>query len=196
MTDMAAVEIKRRYEAGVPLGEIAAWAGYSERTTLDAALGRTKGLLTSPAERARRPACMDSDEFGKWQDENRILSNVEQAESPCGDCLPVFALEMRAEDRCDGIPMGVEDEDRPLPPIKRHHKWPNLRLGPAVEAKKRREQTYQQGLRAESLANEGHTQTQIAYHMGVSASAVSKYLDRLQRSRREGRASSPMRKSA
>ena len=53
----------------------------------------------------RRPACMDDDEWALWRDANSASPlNHARLESPCVECLPAFAVEMRAEERCDGEP--------------------------------------------------------------------------------------------
>lgn len=184
--------VREAHAAGHPLPVIAASLGITERQAAGAAAGQTRGLPV-PAE-PRRPACMDDDEWQGWQAGNRLQNYQHQANSPCDDCITGFALAMRAEGRCDGIPLGVEDADPPLLPIRtwaprrsltgRERSLQNLRLGRAVSARNRHARTRQQGLRAQALERQGYTPTQIGYHMGVSASTVSKYLTRLQPERR------------
>ncbi len=74
--------------------------------------------------------CMEPDELADWNRHNRTaaFSAHGKALTPCEDCLPAFALEMRAIGRCNGEPGGVEpDEQQPHnptgPPICRcgHH---------------------------------------------------------------------------
>ena len=51
---------------------------------------------------------MDDDEWALWRDANAASPlNHARLESPCVECLPAFAAEMRAEDRCDGEPGGL-----------------------------------------------------------------------------------------
>ena len=46
-------------------------------------------------------ACMDPTEYALWSRANAALKF---RETPCHDCPMSFALEMRAEGRCDGEP--------------------------------------------------------------------------------------------
>ena len=48
-----------------------------------------------------KPACMDPAEYALWSRANAALKF---RETPCHDCPMSFALEMRAEGRCDGEP--------------------------------------------------------------------------------------------
>jgi len=53
----------------------------------------------------RRPACIDDDEWALWRAANEAPAALTSwAESPCIDCLPGFAAEMRDAGRCDGTP--------------------------------------------------------------------------------------------
>lgn len=68
------------------------------------------------------PDCMDADEFASWQQANRS-SGKGRAERPCDDCPASYAAEMRAENRCNGVPLGDvkhDDDDRPRssPPVR------------------------------------------------------------------------------
>lgn len=47
-----------------------------------------------------KPACMTPEEYAAWSQTNGQLRV--KAGSPCFDCLPTFAAEMRAVDSCDG----------------------------------------------------------------------------------------------
>jgi hypothetical protein len=61
-------------------------------------------------------ACMEPDDFVRWAEVNALVSRP--AARPCDDCPLAFALEMRAIDRCNGVPRGVEidsDEDPDAP---------------------------------------------------------------------------------
>ena len=50
-----------------------------------------------------KPARMDPAEYALWGRANDAISR-HPAGSPCHDCPMSFALEMRAEGRCDGEP--------------------------------------------------------------------------------------------
>ena len=48
---------------------------------------------------------MDDAEWELWREANALTQRGRaQLDSPCPDCLPAFATEMRALDRCDGEP--------------------------------------------------------------------------------------------
>lgn len=53
---------------------------------------------------------MEPDEWAAWQDANRRASQ-NRIERPCQECPLGFAAEMRAIDRCNGTPAGVDDEE-------------------------------------------------------------------------------------
>ena len=53
------------------------------------------------------PPCMSKEEFDRWSETNRstaLQGRAHQAVSPCEDCTPAFAEEMRRAGRCDGWP--------------------------------------------------------------------------------------------
>ena len=50
------------------------------------------------------PACMTPDELRLWQDANRVLTTT-KSDTPCRDCPLAFAVEMRAIDCCNGVPL-------------------------------------------------------------------------------------------
>jgi hypothetical protein len=59
---------------------------------------------------------METEDFIRWAEVNALVSRP--AARPCDDCPLAFALEMRAIDRCNGVPRGVEidsDEDPDAP---------------------------------------------------------------------------------
>jgi hypothetical protein len=48
---------------------------------------------------------MNGHELARWREANTALhGGVDRADSPCQDCTPAFADEMRFEQRCDGWP--------------------------------------------------------------------------------------------
>lgn len=59
--------------------------------------------------RGRSP-CMTAAEWDGWWDANLVLPPSYQADSPCRDCTPAFALEQRAV--CDGIPGDLTPAER------------------------------------------------------------------------------------
>lgn len=54
---------------------------------------------------------MDPPDWADWQARNPRLHGAAHAERPCQDCPLAFALEMRAIDRCNGTPAGVEEDE-------------------------------------------------------------------------------------
>lgn len=52
------------------------------------------------------PSCMEPDEYAGWREMNGKLIGSGRALRPCQDCPLGFALDMRAEDRCNGEPGG------------------------------------------------------------------------------------------
>lgn len=56
-----------------------------------------------------RAACMSDEEWTAWSESNERLVGKAHAVSPCVDCLPSFAAEMRADGRCNGVPRGTEE---------------------------------------------------------------------------------------
>ena len=135
LTVLQVAGIRRDYEAGVPPAVIALEMGVTVRQAWAAVKGRIKGR-PMPLE-PRRPLCMDDEEWDGWQAGNRVQPMQGQAGSPCEDCLPGFALEMRAVSRCDGIPTGVVDEDPPLPAIVRRRHARNRPSKARSEANRR-----------------------------------------------------------
>ena len=51
----------------------------------------------------RRPACMDDAEWELWRRASDAAL-IHRIVSPCVECLPDFAAEMRVIGRCDGTP--------------------------------------------------------------------------------------------
>lgn len=71
--------------------------------------------MTAPAVEAWSPACMDAGELAAWEATNERLSSANmRAARPCTDCLLGFALEMRAEGRCNGTPGGATEEEEDM----------------------------------------------------------------------------------
>lgn len=53
----------------------------------------------------RRPACMSDVEWRDWSEGHAAIPWPKvRVLTPCFDCLPEFAVEMAAKDRCDGYP--------------------------------------------------------------------------------------------
>jgi hypothetical protein len=63
------------------------------------------------------PACMTLEEFELWCAAN-ARAGSQRAPSPCSDCPLSFAIEMRAEDRCNGEPGGEPGEPTPVKPVQ------------------------------------------------------------------------------
>lgn len=49
------------------------------------------------------PACMTPDELRLWHEANWIAKD--RSDVPCRDCPLTFAVEMRAEGCCNGVPL-------------------------------------------------------------------------------------------
>ena len=112
-----------------------------------------------------RPACMTDPEYAKWLEPKGVY----HPPSPCLDCLPDFAAEMRDIGQCDGEPRGHLPEVEATPQEKRARS-----IEAAREAKRR--------VRALAIAEAvelsacGLNQRQVAAAMGVTRSAVYQYL--------------------
>ena len=104
--------------------------------------------------------CMTPDEWAEWQEHNRV-AGPKRADAPCDDCLIGFAIEMRAEGRCVGIPAGAPEGDAPLPPRRR-------RATPTGTDRRRAE-----ALRLYSL---GMSQAEIGRHLGVGRTTILHYV--------------------
>jgi hypothetical protein len=68
-------------------------------------------VLTTPVW---SPACMDADDLADWSAFNARIVGKGRSTSPCFDCLPSFADEMRPLGRCNGIPRGGDREETPM----------------------------------------------------------------------------------
>lgn len=59
----------------------------------------------------KRPACFADDEWESWSEAANVAAAQTRwgkpVQSPCADCPLAFALQMRAEGRCDGVPGGL-----------------------------------------------------------------------------------------
>lgn len=115
-----------------------------------------------------KPLCMSDDEYQSWQTANdNIYSKRNQAPDPCHDCTRAFAAEMRAEDRCDGIPGGGQQPDpAPMPHAEV--------VAMAAKAKHRAKEA--NIARAVELHMGGLLHREIAAEMGASVSSVGKWL--------------------
>ena len=64
------------------------------------------------------PACLDDDDLAGWSLFNQRITGPGRATSPCADCTPAFADEMRPLGRCNGTP-GATGQVMALPtPIR------------------------------------------------------------------------------
>lgn len=131
------------------------------------------------------PACMDADEWALWERANRsINSSIERATRPCADCPLGYAADMRADDRCNGTPGGVQDEeeaDAVEAPAE-----PRAIVAPAIT--ERREDTGREGdmdrtgpteLQGQAwdlVTKAGMTQVQAAAHLGISQGGLQSRL--------------------
>lgn len=63
----------------------------------------------------RRPPCMDDMEWTRWDELNRLCRVTGAFASPCTDCMPDFAADMREQGLCDSRPgsaASLADADR------------------------------------------------------------------------------------
>lgn len=108
-----------------------------------------------------RPACMSEDEHAAWLDANEsVMATRSKASSPCVDCTPAFAAEMRLIDSCDGEPR-VEPE--PVPRTGAYH----------VALRREREGRIEA---ARELLLTGLSRAEVASAMGVTKPTVTRYL--------------------
>lgn len=120
-----------------------------------------------------KPACMDDAEYAAWTVQNEsIYAQSHQAPSPCHDCVTAFALEMRAVDRCDGIPRGVEDD---APERSDGRSFENLNALRLNAEKRHAEREVRIGI-ALAMFADGMTRRQIAEAMGVRHNTVVRYI--------------------
>ena len=62
------------------------------------------------------PLCMEAAEWAHWQ---RSRHTSDRNSRPCDDCPLGFAAEMRSVGKCNGVPMGAdEDEGEPMEPAR------------------------------------------------------------------------------
>lgn len=108
---------------------------------------------------------MSESEYAAWVESNqRIAWN--RAASPCDDCIVSFALEMRAQDRCDGTPGGWEDDEDPTS-IER------AREAAVAAVRARRASRIAE---ADRLRRSGLSLREVAAAMGTSRQVVWRYL--------------------
>jgi len=114
-----------------------------------------------------KPKCMTDEDYRRWQLwNNRVVTMSEMAQSPCQDCMPDFAREMRAIDMCNGRPGGFAGTIAP-------HQIASI--------ENRRKAMREAADRAFELYMQGMKQVDVAKTMGLSQSAISKYI-RMKRS--------------
>lgn len=136
------------------------------------------------------PACMDADEWALWERANRsINSSIERATRPCADCPLGYAADMRAEDRCNGTPGGVQDEEEA--DAVEAPEEPRAIVAPAIT--ERREDTGREGAMDRTGPTErqaqawdlvtkaGMSQVRAAAYLGVSQGGLQNLLRRYQK---------------
>ena len=138
-----------------------------------------------------RPKCMTELEHTRWQFWNdRIMSQHEMAYSPCEDCPASFAVEMRASDRCDGIPGKAERRDglRRIPlagedmthvPTMAELAAQGITGNRAASRIAVATRTRERDERAQvvlQLYDEVGNQSEVARRLGIAPSTVSKYV--------------------
>jgi hypothetical protein len=110
---------------------------------------------------------MSADDFADWTAKNlAIYSLTDRAPSPCYDCTLSFALEMRAEGRCDGHPGGLP------------YAAPSITERSVMAVKVRKAKADERMRRAVELQQQGLYQREIAAEMGFSLASVGKWLRR------------------
>jgi len=124
LTPELVADVQARHAAGQSVRKIAGTYGVSFKTIARYLTGEVKAReprapAAVPVE-PFVPLCMEPDELADWNDHNRAAARHGKAPNPCHDCMPDFALEMRAEGRCNGHPRGVEPgEDEPEEPARK-----------------------------------------------------------------------------
>jgi len=109
-----------------------------------------------------KPKCMTDDDLSRWKFHNaRVITIQDMASSPCQDCPVEYAREMRAIDMCNGRPGGFAGN---VPPHI------------VASAANRRKAMLEAADRAFALYMDGMRQVDVAKTMGMSQSAISKYI--------------------
>lgn len=197
LTVLEVEHVARLYREGVPLRDIATSMGISERSAWDAAKGRKSGVPLPPHVYAVRPGCMLPDEFDSWQKANRTQPFASQVSSPCDDCMPAWALEVRSQpiNLCDGHPAGVEDEEPEPEPMRDPVKvetmrrlWSDQGYRVAIARARQRESARRRAPVAQTirrLREEGWSWARIGDHLGMRPSTAHYYLHGHRRDREE-----------
>ena len=122
LTAPMAAEIRRLRDSSLRPPEIASMVGVSLRTVNEVLAGKRDGRRALARERFEEdgrtgwaPACMEPPEWADWRARNPVagIPDADQVARPCEECPIGWAVEMRAEGRCNGTPAGVaEDPDQ------------------------------------------------------------------------------------
>ena len=127
-----------------------------------------------------KPACMNPAEYERWTFWNqRIVVQHEMASTPCQDCQdPEYVAEMRAEGRCDGVPGSRVAPVEPEPVMAElvAEGYSTKHAAAMIGATRKKLGRLERQGQAVALFNEGHSQVDIAERMGLSQSAISKYI--------------------
>jgi hypothetical protein len=114
LTESQVAAIREAASGGVAIADLATIYGVTARQAADARDGRIKGYPD-----VFTPACMTPEELAEWSGGRRWMTAAGASKTSgrrpltaCDDCMPLHALEMRAQGRCNGHPGGAEsDED-------------------------------------------------------------------------------------
>ena len=115
----------------------------------------------------RRP-CMTAEEHADWQEQASKTYNV--VSDPCTDCIASFALEMRAQGKCDGVPLGWEDDDD-----QQHRTAEGYAVAVAASAIARDRKKREFIKATVELTEQGLTIAQIAKRLGIAKRTVTHY---------------------
>lgn len=99
-------ELVRLYGDGLQPPAIAEAIGRSEQWV-------RRELAALGGEALWRPRCMDDDDFRAWREQNERVG-FRRAARPCEDCLLGYAIEKRAEGRCNGTPAGAQEDEETM----------------------------------------------------------------------------------
>ena len=135
-------------------------------------------MTRKPVPVTEAPPCMDAEEFEVWTYWNR-MSGPANAKSPCTDCSLGFAVEMRAEGRCDGRPLGIQDPDDDMsnsvgwfPQRHEGFDYDAIRRSAYVRGERKRERARQ----AAAMSRQGMKRREIAEALNVKVWTVGVYL--------------------
>ena len=125
-----------------------------------------------------RPACMDAAEYAGWQAINSTITTRVNTQSPCADCIPDFAAEMRDTGECDGTPGVIPRHSGARADPAKRREYNRIK---AMEYRRRRgakdkaKECAERRVRAVALFDTGLTTREVAEWMHLQPATVRRY---------------------